>query len=161
MLGAGPSALLPISRHYLTVISTFAIISASTSRAIVRTLPRLSPSPMPKSNRQLKVKIDNPISGIGLTSENHARRYVKRGLAQWSSPTSILMLDSHQRTSAIKTLRPIVHDGAGFAHVEAVQNLPCAGSAFKAFHGPRQESPANVIHTEPRVLASREFMQSF
>ena len=111
--------------------------------------------------RKTKVRIDNPIAGSGITSLAHARRYVKRGLAQWSSDTSIKMLDSHQRESAKRTIRPIVTDGRGFATLEAVQNLPCAGPAIRAFYGRRESAPPEVIHAPERILESRIIIRQF
>lgn len=117
---------------------------------------------MPKPDaRKVKVRIENPIAGTGITSLAHARRYVKRGLAEWTSESTIKMRDCHQRESARRTIRPIVTDGSGFATLEQVQNLPCAGPAVRAFYGRRESPPAEVIHTPTRVLQSRITLQSF
>ncbi len=128
-------------------------------------------SPAPSANAEtasilvpsdLKIRIENPLTGSGkMTSAAHARRYVKRGLAEWTSPASIHMVDCHERLSAEHATRPTVSDGAGFASIEAIQGLPCAGDADRAMWGPRTDPPDEVIHSPVYLLRSRIVILSF
>ena len=38
------------------------------------------------NSKKTKIKILNPVKGCGLTSLEHARRYVRRGQARWVGP---------------------------------------------------------------------------
>jgi len=52
-----------------------------------------------------KVRIQNPLSGIGITSRKSAQRYVSRGLAVWVSAQLIHMIeDDHRRLSAVQSI---------------------------------------------------------
>jgi hypothetical protein len=88
-----------------------------------------------------KIKILNPAHpGGSITSRNRAERYVRRGVAKWTSTDSISFIASdHRHASAVESVH-LKHriaargyDQIGRMTLDQVQGLPVCGPAIKCF----------------------------
>jgi len=84
-----------------------------------------------------KIKILNPAHpGGSITSRKRAERYVRRGVAKWTSTDSISFIaDDHRHVSALdsSTKAQIGYDQIGRMTLDQVQGLPVCGPAIKCF----------------------------
>ena len=83
------------------------------------------------------IRILNPAHpGGSITSRKRAERYVRRGVAKWTSTDSITFIESdHRHVSAIDstTKARIGYDQIGRMTLDQVQGLPVCGPAIKCF----------------------------
>lgn len=80
------------------------------------------------------IRIENPLSGAGFTSRNRAKRFVARGLAEWTEfGVAIRFLRDprdHRESSAQDSVDQTraAYDraaGSGLATITELANLPC------------------------------------
>lgn len=92
-----------------------------------------------QKSKKVRIRILNPISGCGHTSLAHARRYVKRGVAEWVSgairflpkDTPVLAVDPRESPD----YRPNDSGQSGFARYP-MPLMVSNGSAFRALAQP-------------------------
>lgn len=84
-----------------------------------------------------KIKILNPAHpGGSITSRKRAERYVRRGVAKWSSTDSISFIEADHRHKSVVASADFSergYDAIGRMTLDQVQGLPCAGPAIKCF----------------------------
>jgi hypothetical protein len=116
---------------------------------------------MSKNPKKIRVEILNPVAGCGYTSLAHARRYVKRGRAEWANDAGVTKLRfvnaHHAHESARIRASAITRrgEGIGMASLEAVEGLPVAGPAIRVFTGHKPDVPIvdhSVIEISRRLL---------
>ena len=90
----------------------------------------MPPGPLARIMRK-NIRIENPVSGCGLTSRNRAKRFIAQGRAEWVEPgVSIRFIQSdHRHRSAKKSvdLTRLSYDRAantGMAQLADLANLP-------------------------------------
>jgi hypothetical protein len=88
-----------------------------------------------------KIRILNPAHpGGSITSRKRAERYVRRGVAKWTTPDSISFIaDDHRHVSVVSSVDHAAriatrgYDAIGRMTLDQVQGLPVCGPAIKCF----------------------------
>ena len=119
-----------------------------------------------------KVRIQNPLSGIGITSRKSAQRYVSRGLAVWVSAQLIHMIeDDHRRLSAVQGIA--VDQGAGYdrevhgdhptgdvekqlRHFPVVKPMELLAPVRRKWFGRGRNGPVRIWALSPEILCMED-----
>ena len=100
-------------------------------RFLLRAYPQPPKRTIPPPVRK-NIRIENPIAGAGFTSLNRAKRFVKRGLAEWVEPGASIRFvrdprDHRDAASPVKEATRYWYERSvqtGMAQLAALANTP-------------------------------------
>lgn len=99
------------------------------------------------------IRIENPVSGSGFTSNNRAKRFVAQGRAEWVAPgVSIQFIQTdHRHTSAQRSAEATRYwyeraASTGMARLAELANLPMVRPGVAIGLGRRKGASAHTFH---------------